>query len=103
MDYYRTMAVFFPYVRYDFPLADEETVKRHEAETAAVNARIDPIKKQVADIQAPYRKLARERTHQEIPRGDPGCGAHAGAGAHAGPAAAGGPGPVDRRQGAMRT
>ena len=67
MDYYRTMAVFFPYVRYDFPLADEETVKRHEAETAAVNAKIDPIKKQIDDIQAPYRKLARERAIEKFP------------------------------------
>ena len=67
MDYYRTMAVFFPYVRYDFPLADKQSVKSHEAETAAVNAKIDPIKKQVADIQAPYRKHARERALEKFP------------------------------------
>ena len=67
MDYYRTLAVFFPYVRYDFPLADEATVKRHEVETAAVNAKIDPIKKQIADIQAPYKKASRERAHERFP------------------------------------
>ncbi len=67
MDYYRTMAVFFPYVRYDFPLADAATVKRHEAETAAVNAKIDPIKTQIATIQAPYRKRASARALAKFP------------------------------------
>ena len=67
MDYYRTMAVFFPYVRYEFPLADTETVERHEAATVAVNARIDPLKKRIAEILAPYRKQARERALEKFP------------------------------------
>ena len=67
MDYYRTMAVFFPYIRYEFPLADPDTVRRHEAATAAVTAKIDPLKKRVAEIQAPYRRMARERALEEFP------------------------------------
>ena len=67
MDYYRTMAVFFPYVRYDFPLADPETIRRHEQETAAVDAKIQPIKKQIAAIQAPYRKIARQTALKKFP------------------------------------
>ena len=67
MDYYRTMAVFFPYVRYDFPLADEETVARHERATAAVNAKIEPLEKQIRAIESPYRKTARERALEKFP------------------------------------
>ena len=67
MDYHRTMAVFFPYVRYDFPLADEETIRQHEAETAAVNANIEPINKQISAIQAPYKRMARAQALQKYP------------------------------------
>ena len=66
-DYYRTMAVFFPYVRYDFPLADAETVRRHEQETAAVNAKIEPLKERMAAIQAPYRQIARQNALKKFP------------------------------------
>ena len=67
MDYYRTMAVFFPYIRYDFPLADEETVARHAAETEAVTVRIDPLKQRIAEIEAPYKAAARKRTLEKFP------------------------------------
>lgn len=67
MDYYRTMAVFFPYIRYDFPLADVETVALHTTETEAVNAKIEPLRKQVAKIQAPYKAAARQRIIETFP------------------------------------
>ena len=67
MDYYRTMAVFFPYIRYDFPLADAGTVARHEAETAAVNAKIAPLQERIKEIEKPYRALARERALEKFP------------------------------------
>ena len=67
MDYYRTMAVFFPYVRYEFPLADPETVKRHEAASEKIEAQIEPLKRRIANVQAPYKKLARERALEEYP------------------------------------
>ncbi len=67
MDYYRTMAVFFPYVRYDFPLADEEAVSRHTAETEVVTAKIEPLKGQVANIEAPYKDAARKRALAAFP------------------------------------
>ena len=68
MDYYRTMAVFFPYIRYDFPLADEGTIVRHKAATEAVNAKIEPVKKQIAEIERPYRAAARKRTLETFPK-----------------------------------
>ncbi len=67
MDYYRTMAVFFPYIRYDFPLADTETVADHEAATEAVNAKTAPLTKQIRKIEAPYRDAARKRALERFP------------------------------------
>ena len=67
MDYYRTMAVFFPYVRYDFPLADQQTVKRHEEASAKVNAKIESLERRIAKVQAPYRKQAREKSLEKFP------------------------------------
>ncbi len=67
MDYYRTMAVFFPYVRYEFPLADPETVKRHEAASEKIEARIEPLKRRIAKVQAPYKELAREKALEAYP------------------------------------
>ncbi len=67
LDYYRMMAVFFPYIRYDFPLADDETVARHAAATAAVHARTAPLRKEIGKIEAPYRQAARERTQAKFP------------------------------------
>ncbi len=67
MDYYRTMAVFFPYVRYEFPLADPETIRQHEAATAAVEAKVEPLKQRMEKIQAPYRRMARERALEQFP------------------------------------
>ncbi len=67
MDYYRTMAVFFPYIRYDFPLADEETVARHRAATKAVHALTEPLLQQIEEIEAPYVRAARQRTLAKFP------------------------------------
>ena len=67
MDYYRTMAVFFPYVRYEFPLADQETVKRHKAASEKIEAQIEPLKSRIAKVQAPYKKLAREKALEAYP------------------------------------
>ena len=67
MDYYRMMAVFFPYVRYDFPLADEQTIARHAAATEAIHAQAEPLRKRIREIEAPYRKAARKRTLSNFP------------------------------------
>ena len=68
MDYYRTMAVFFPYIRYDFPLADEETVALHKAATEAVNAQTAPLEDRIREIQEPYKALARKRALEKFPK-----------------------------------
>ncbi len=59
MDYYRMMAVFYPHVRYDFPLADADEVKRHKEATAKVEARTQPLKDRIDAIEKPYKQQLR--------------------------------------------
>lgn len=68
MDYYRMSAVFFPYIRYDFPLASEQEIAEHEAQTAAVEARLAPLKKRLSAIEAPYKKRKRAEKLRTFPQ-----------------------------------
>ncbi|MDE0102320.1 MAG: PSD1 and planctomycete cytochrome C domain-containing protein [Bryobacterales bacterium] len=68
MDYYRMLAVFFPYVDYDFPLAPPDVVARHEARVAEIEAVIMPLKRRLAEIEAPYRERAFEERLRRFPR-----------------------------------
>ncbi len=68
MDYYRMMAVFFPYVDYDFPLAARDDVARHEARVAEIEAAIRPLKHRLAETEAPYRERAFEDRLRRFPR-----------------------------------
>ncbi len=62
MDYYRMMAVFFPHIRYEFPLAPPDEVKRYEEAVKAVETRTKPLKERIAEIQKPYtQRLRAER------------------------------------------
>ncbi|MFN3325048.1 MAG: PSD1 and planctomycete cytochrome C domain-containing protein [Bryobacteraceae bacterium] len=67
MDYYRLMAVFYPYIHYDHPLAPREEVEAHEAARHAVEAQIEPLQRRVREIEAPYRKLAFEQMLAKFP------------------------------------
>ncbi len=67
LDYYRTLAVFFPYIRYDFPLADGEAARRHAEATAAIEAKIAPLKKRISAIEAPYHEIAAQRRLEQFP------------------------------------
>ena len=67
VEYYRMMAVFFPYVNYEWPLAPPEEVAAYEARKAAVEARIQPLKDRIAGIQAPYQEIAFEQKLKEFP------------------------------------
>ena len=67
VDYYRMMAVFFPYVKYEYPLAPAHEVAAYEKQKAAVEARTDPFKEQIAAIEAPYQKLAFQKQLEEFP------------------------------------
>ena len=60
MDYYKLMAVFYPYVNYDHPLAPKDQVEAFQARRAAVEAKTAPLKERVFAIEEPYRKRAFE-------------------------------------------
>jgi hypothetical protein len=67
VEYYRMMAVFFPYIDYEWPLASPQEVAEYEAKKAAVEARIEPLKERIREIQKPYRELAFEQKLKEFP------------------------------------
>lgn len=54
-DYYRIQAVFYPAKPADFKLAPKEEVDFYSAEVKRVDALIAPLKKQIADLEKPYR------------------------------------------------
>ena len=54
-DYYKMLATFFPFVKYEFPLAPPEAVEEFEARKAEIDAEIKPLKEKISDLEAPYR------------------------------------------------
>jgi len=66
-DYYRTMAMFFGYVNYDHPLMPKEQVREWERKTREVVTALDPLKKEVARIEAPYRRAQFEANLKRLP------------------------------------
>jgi hypothetical protein len=67
MDYYRMMAVFFPHIRYDYPLASPEDTAAYDEQKAAIDAQIAPLMARAAEISAPYRALAWEEKLSTFP------------------------------------
>jgi hypothetical protein len=67
VEYYRMMAVFFPYINYEWPLAPPGEVAAYEQKKAAVEARIQPLKERIAEILKPYREIAFEQKLKEFP------------------------------------
>ncbi len=67
MDYYRMLAVFFPYIRYDFPLAPPDEVAEFEARKAEIEAKVKPLKARIAKIERPFRKVAFEKKLATFP------------------------------------
>ena len=67
LDYYRMMAIFFPFVKYDHPLAPPDQVAAYEARKAEIDGRIKPLEESIREIQKPYRKLAFEKKLATFP------------------------------------
>lgn len=67
MDYYRMMAVFFPHIRYDYPLASPEETATYEEEKAAVDAQIAPLMVRAKELSEPYRAQAWEAKLSTFP------------------------------------
>ena len=67
MDYYRSVAMFFGYVRYDHLLAPkEEAGEWVRAKKESLRA-IAPLKRAIAEIEAPYRKRDLEERLKALP------------------------------------
>jgi hypothetical protein len=61
-DYYKMQASLFGYVETDFPLTSREQAESYEKKVAAVEAKITPLRRQIREIEEPYRrKLAQEK------------------------------------------
>jgi hypothetical protein len=67
LDYYRMMAVLFPFVNYEHPLAPPDQVATYNAKKAEIDSQIDPLKKRIAEIEAPYKKVAFEKILAKFP------------------------------------
>ncbi|MGH9722440.1 MAG: PSD1 and planctomycete cytochrome C domain-containing protein [Bryobacteraceae bacterium] len=66
-DYYRSVAMFFGYVNYDHPLLPKEQVREWERKTREIVSGLEPLKKEVARIEAPYRKAQFEANLTRLP------------------------------------
>ena len=66
-DYYKLVAVFFPHINYDHPLAPAAEVAAYEAKKKEVEAKIEPLKAKVRTIEAPYRKQAFDQSLNNFP------------------------------------
>ena len=66
-DYYRSVAMFFGYVNYDHPLMPKEQVREWESKTREVIAGLAPLKKEISQIEAPYRRAQFEASLKKLP------------------------------------
>jgi Protein of unknown function (DUF1553)/Protein of unknown function (DUF1549)/Planctomycete cytochrome C len=61
-DYYKMQASLFGYVETDFPLTSREKAEAYAKKLADVEARIEPLKREIRRLEEPYRlKLAQEK------------------------------------------
>jgi len=67
MDYYRSVAMFFGYVNYDHPLLPQDQIREWERKTREVVAALEPLKKEISKIEAPYRKAQFEANLKRLP------------------------------------
>jgi hypothetical protein len=65
-DYYRLQAIFAATEGKDIDLSTPEEKAAHEQEMKAYEARLAPVKKQLEDLEKPYREMLRERRKQKL-------------------------------------
>ncbi len=67
IDYYRMMAVFFPFVKYDYPLVPPGEESTYQTRKATLEAEIEPLKARLAEIEDPYRDAAFKKMVAKFP------------------------------------
>ena len=65
-DYYRLQATLAATDFKDLPLLDDQTVKAYEAAKKAYEAKLEPIRKEIAEIEKPYRERLKEDHRKKI-------------------------------------
>jgi len=67
MDYYRMMAIFFPFVDYDHPLAPASEVAAYAARKSQIDAKIQALTREVRRIEDPYIEDAFQKRLETFP------------------------------------
>ncbi len=67
LDYYRLMAVFYPYVNYNHPLAPAAEVAAYRVRETAVAAETEPLRQKLREIEEPSRRAAFEKKLATFP------------------------------------
>ena len=67
MDYYRSVGIFFGYVNYDHLLVSKKEAEAWADATREVLREIAPLKKEIAQIEAPYKRKQFEETVKKLP------------------------------------
>ena len=62
------MAIFFPHIRYDFPLAPAQEIAEYEKKKAEVEAKIEPLEAEIRRIEKPYRAQKKAEKLLEFPQ-----------------------------------
>ena len=68
LDYYKLMAIFYPYVNYDHPLVPKAQVEAHDARKAEVESKAAPLRAKIRAIEAPYRQRAFQEKLSTFPK-----------------------------------
>ncbi len=67
MDYYRMMAMFFPFVNYDFPLVPPDQAAAYEKKVKEIQDQIIPLRIEIARIEKPYKEKRFEEMLKSYP------------------------------------
>jgi hypothetical protein len=67
MDYYRMMAIFFPFIDYDYPLAPASEVATYVAKKSEIDAKIQALTREVRRIEDPYIEEAFQKRLETFP------------------------------------
>ena len=65
-DYYRLQATLAATDFKDLPLLDAQAVKAYEAAKKAYEAKLEPIRKEIAEIEKPYRERLKEEHRKKV-------------------------------------
>ena len=65
MDYFRSVADFWGYVDYDWPLGSKQQIAEQERLKKEAESKITPLQQEIARIEKPYREKQREQQVQE--------------------------------------